>query len=127
MFTIIWSTHHLEIDGWSWPLVFKDISWLFETFQLGREVEVKKPPYRNYITWLQQQDLGRLRRFGGNSQGVHHTHPFHSRDRRDRPIRDTHFGEISPPIREDLAALQSLARQNQVTLSTLFQGLGRYS
>lgn len=59
-----------------------------------------------------------------NSQGFTTPIPLAGSKRPTRsPNRGTHFGEIEVRLSaEDLAALQSLARQNQVTLSTLFQG-----
>lgn len=123
---LIWSTHHLEIDGWSWPLVFKDLSHLFEAFQLDQTVDIKKsPPYRNYVTWLQQQDFGKAEAFWRQTlKGFTVPTPLTGSKRLTRsPNRDIHFGEIDVCLSSEvLAALQSLARQNQVTLNTLFQG-----
>jgi hypothetical protein len=30
---LVWSTHHLHVDGWSWPLVFRDLSALYESWR----------------------------------------------------------------------------------------------
>ncbi len=133
VYHLIWSTHHLVIDGWSWPLVFKDLSWLFEADQQRGTVEQKSPPYRNYITWLQQQEFAQAEAFWRQTlQGFIAPTPLAGCKkpmRRGKPApltssnRDICFGEIdfrlSPEV---LAALKALARQNQVTLSTLFQG-----
>jgi len=100
--------------------VFKDLL-LFETFQLGREVEVKNltgitSPGCSSRTWEGWEAFWRQ-----TLKGFTTPIPVAARDRRD-PNRDTHFKIEVRLSAEDLAALQSLARQNQVTLSTLFQG-----
>src|SRR5919106_6161216 len=56
----IWSHHHLLLDGWSLPLVLKEVSTYYETYCGGRELHLAPPrPYRDYIAWLQRQDLSR--------------------------------------------------------------------
>ncbi len=43
----VWSHHHLEIDGWSWPLVFRELATLYAGGELA-----PVPPYREAIAWL---------------------------------------------------------------------------
>jgi len=48
-FRFVWTHHHLEIDGWSWPLVFEKFSLALE----GRLAAMPPvPPYRAFISWL---------------------------------------------------------------------------
>ena len=50
---LIWSTHHLCIDGWSWPIVFADVSRAYSALEAGREVLFETAaPYRRYVEWL---------------------------------------------------------------------------
>jgi amino acid adenylation domain-containing protein len=60
-YELVWSCHHILLDGWSWPLVFKDFMALYEGFAGGQEEVALEPqrPYRDYIAWLQQQDLSK--------------------------------------------------------------------
>ncbi|RUS95283.1 hypothetical protein DSM106972_090590 [Dulcicalothrix desertica PCC 7102] len=54
----IWTQHQLLTDGWSLSLVFKEASILYREFCQGKDVYLEKPrPYRDYIAWLQEQDL----------------------------------------------------------------------
>jgi amino acid adenylation domain-containing protein len=54
-----WSFHHLLLDGWSVALVAHEVQRLYDAFDRGGEVSLPAaPPYRNYIGWLQKQDLG---------------------------------------------------------------------
>jgi len=58
-----WSFHHLLLDGWSSPIILAELFALYEGF-LRAESPALPPrrPYRDYIRWLQQQDLSHLLR-----------------------------------------------------------------
>ena len=32
---LVWSTHHLCVDGWSWPLIFRDVGAAYEALCEG--------------------------------------------------------------------------------------------
>src|SRR5919198_2636496 len=60
----VWSFHHLLLDGWSLPLVLKEVLAYYEAYCEGRELRLERPrPYRDYIVWLQRQDLAQAERF----------------------------------------------------------------
>ncbi len=44
---MVWSTHHLLIDGWSWPVIFNELA----KFYTGEAALPKPLPYRDYIAW----------------------------------------------------------------------------
>ncbi len=44
---LVWTHHHLEIDGWSWPLIFRELSALYTNAPLA-----PARPYRDFIAWL---------------------------------------------------------------------------
>src|SRR5438874_1094929 len=46
----VWSRHHLLLDGWSLPLVLKEVLAYYEAYCRGRELRLASPrPYRDYI------------------------------------------------------------------------------
>ncbi len=50
---LIWSTHHLCIDGWSWPVVFRDVSRFYSAFETGSVPALDAAPsFRDYVEWL---------------------------------------------------------------------------
>ncbi|MCG3148786.1 MAG: Linear gramicidin synthase subunit D [Verrucomicrobiae bacterium] len=60
VYRVVWTHHHLLMDGWSWPLVLQEVAAVYA----GKPTAL--PPsraYRNYIAWLQQQDLGKAEAF----------------------------------------------------------------
>ena len=51
----VWSAHHLQVDGWSWPLVLRDLSALYESRIGGRAPERESPGrYARYLAWLRE-------------------------------------------------------------------------
>jgi hypothetical protein len=59
-YRLLWTTHHLLVDGWSWPLIFSELSALY-----GDEQAVLPPVcgYREYIGWLKDRDWSLDRQF----------------------------------------------------------------
>jgi amino acid adenylation domain-containing protein len=56
---VVWSHHHLVIDGWSSSLVLKEASAYYAAFSRNEALELPAaPPYEDYIRWLQQRERG---------------------------------------------------------------------
>lgn len=54
----VFSHSHLILDGWSMPLVIRDVLALYEGACAGKQPRIAAPrPYRDYIGWLGEQDL----------------------------------------------------------------------
>src|SRR5258708_31202503 len=63
-YLLVWSHHHLMIDGWSVPVLLSEAIRLYEGYSTGRSVPLPSPkPYTDYIEWLQRQDLKRAEAF----------------------------------------------------------------
>ena len=61
---LIWSQHHILMDGWSTPIILGDAFKAYENLRLEQEVQLtSRPPYRDYIAWLQKQDLNKAEIF----------------------------------------------------------------
>jgi amino acid adenylation domain-containing protein/non-ribosomal peptide synthase protein (TIGR01720 family) len=132
-FRLVWTHHHLLLDGWSLPLVFRDVALLYDAFAGGREPALPPTrPYRDYIAWLQRQDPASAEGFWREHlAGIEAATPFGI----DRavPGRDGGFGRTSLRLSPELSErLRELARGGGLTLNTLVQGawallLSRYS
>lgn len=60
----IWSHHHLLLDGWSLPLIFQEVISYYKAFSQSESLFLAQPrPYRDYIAWLQQQNLSQAEAF----------------------------------------------------------------
>lgn len=136
---VVWTFHHVILDGWSVYRVLKDVFDTYEALRNGRSPDAPPGrPYQDYIAWLRRQDLRRAEAFwredlaglagptsiaeclaaGGGASG-------------EGPIVevDTQVVRLDGSA---TAAAQSFARQHQLTLNTLLQGawallLSRYS
>lgn len=131
-FHLIWSSHHLILDGWSGALVLQQVFQAYEA--LAHEQVASLPycrPYADYISWLQQQDLSQAKAFWRKVlQGFNApTHLRVESSSNQATGCDEQRLKLSPAT---TAALQSLVRQHKLTLNTLVQGvwailLSRYS
>jgi amino acid adenylation domain-containing protein len=59
---IVWSFHHLLLDGWSLSLVLKEVLAIYEARQAGCPISLPHPrPFRDYVEWLNRQDRSKAR------------------------------------------------------------------
>lgn len=122
---LIWTQHHVILDGWSSGLVIKDVFALYRNQDLPYN-----RPYGEYIAWLHQQDLAAAQQFWQNKLKGFAT-PIDLKI--DRRLNQIGWDERQISLsKTSTTALQSLARQHQLTLNTLIQGtfailLSRYS
>ncbi|OHX38478.1 hypothetical protein BJL95_09280 [Methylomonas sp. LWB] len=55
---LLWSYHHILIDGWSMPMLIREVFTIYHELRRGEELKlVPTQAYRNYIAWLQNQDM----------------------------------------------------------------------
>ncbi|NER81453.1 MAG: amino acid adenylation domain-containing protein, partial [Leptolyngbya sp. SIO1D8] len=123
---MVWSYHHLLLDGWSLSLVFKEVLSFYEALCQNQALNLKPPrPYRDYITWLQQQDLSQAEAFWRRSlEGIDaptsiRMHQFS--DRLDNE-QETYTKQQIQLSESTTSMLKSLVQQHQLTLNTLTQG-----
>jgi hypothetical protein len=122
----IWSYHHLLLDAWSAWLVLGEVFALYEARVTGRALSLEPSrPYRDYIAWLQQQDLSKAQRYWQRAlRGF--THPTRLDGDKAMAAGPAEMGEykrqrinLPPSLR---AALQEISREFQVTLNVVMQG-----
>ncbi len=130
----IWSSHHLLLDGWSVPLIFQEVLAFYKTFSQGQTLSLPSPrPYRDYIVWLQQQNLFEAETFWRQTlKGFTAPTKIWENQNNQQTSTGNHKEQQLRLPASTTAALQSLAQQHQLTLNTLVQGawallLNRYS
>jgi amino acid adenylation domain-containing protein len=138
VFYFIWRFHHTILDKWSVSLLFTEVTALYDAYSQGRSIKLQEThPFRGYISWLRRQDTAQAETFWRESlTGLTRPTPFRverTPGRAPLPAATGHNHRRIVKLSKDLTgALQSLARQNQLTLNTLVQGawallLNRYS
>ncbi|MEU8587398.1 non-ribosomal peptide synthase/polyketide synthase [Streptomyces sp. NPDC048664] len=122
---VVWSFHHLLLDGWSLFQVLSDV-FACLTAPTGRAAESlpERRPWRDYVAWLRGRDLAEAEqhwrhRLAGLAEAT--ALPF------DREPRESHRAESTDAVRvtvpeETTRALEELARGAGLTLNTLVQG-----
>ena len=129
----IWNYHHLLLDGWSVPLVLKEVLSLYEAICQGQPAHLSHPPaYQEYITWLAQQDETAAAAYWQKTLAGFTT-PTPLVVDHSAANQSAQFAEAQIRLSETTTtALQTLARQQKLTLNTFIQGawallLHRYS
>ncbi|BBH45202.1 non-ribosomal peptide synthetase [Pseudomonas sp. KU43P] len=131
------SNHHILIDAWCRSLLMNDFFELYQALGEGRQAQLPVPPrYRDYIGWLQRQDLDEARGWWqANLAGFERATAIPS----DRPLRNDHAGDgmvvgdcYTRLAVSDGVRLRELAQAHQLTINTFAQAawalvLARYS
>jgi len=56
-FEVIWSFHHILMDGWSMGIVLKECFEIYRALKLGETPVVREvTPFRQYIEWLEKRE-----------------------------------------------------------------------
>src|SRR5205085_2993668 len=133
VYRFVWSYHNALLDSWSSSLIFNDVFRFYEAFAEGRELKIEPGrPFRDYVVWLRQQDLSEAETFWRRSlQGFSELTPFGISSGKSS-ARHTYSEEQLHLSAETSEALQAFARQHQLALNTILQGvwallLNRYS
>jgi Condensation domain len=125
-YQIVLTHHHLLTDGWSLALVFKEIFMCYEAFRQGQDIRLESiRPFRDYIAWLQQQDMSKAEALWRQGlKGFTTPTPLRTvREPGSLPAQEEVSGEqLLVLSEEETVALQALAQQHQLTMSTLVQG-----
>jgi len=120
---LVWSTHHLCVDGWSWPLIIRDVGSAYEALREGTEPRLPEPcQYGAYIGWLAARAPDSRDFWTAALEGFQSATPLALET---TPTADANEGICEASTRLDAqttAALRSLARTLQLTLNTVVQG-----
>ncbi|MDE1528485.1 non-ribosomal peptide synthetase [Pseudomonas carnis] len=122
------SNHHILIDAWCRSLLMNDFFDIYTALGEGRDAQLAAPPrYRDYIAWLQRQNLNEARQWWQqNLQGFERATPIPS----DRPFLREHAGGSGGMVvgdcytrldARDGAQLRELAQAHQLTVNTFAQ------
>lgn len=125
-YQFIWSHHHILMDGWCLSIILNEVSAFYEAENQGKNLYLEDPqPYRNYITWLQEQDISKAAAFWQQTlQGFNTPTPLTLNRSSEymtgqEATYDKQHLQLSAKLTD---AMQSLARQHRLTVNTLVQG-----
>jgi len=120
--TFVWSSHHLLMDGWSLPIILKDVFAAYEQVRCGLPMRLRpERPYKDYIGWLRAQDLNGSEAFWRHLLAGF-TSPVSLRNLQSTATTRRADGFTEQEIRLPRKAtelLQAVAREHRLTLSAL--------
>ncbi|MFK0732732.1 MAG: amino acid adenylation domain-containing protein [Gloeotrichia echinulata GP01] len=135
-YELIWTTHHILGDGWSSSIIFQEVLTFYQAIQQGEKLYLPPVrPYRDYIAWLQQQDLATAQTYWRqNLQGFTAPTPLvvDKIKGKSSHLSTTYNTQYFSLSAEATAKLKNFAQQHHLTLFTLMQAawgilLSRYS
>lgn len=145
-YELVWSCHHLMLDGWSGALVFNQVFDIYGELQRGQSPSPKAmPTYQSYIRWLKQQDEAAAAEFwrqeltgvteptglpaglegaeysiSGSGPQTPNVGGFESSALRDKPETRESSLVFSAEV---TAGMQEFLRSHRLTLNTLMQAI----
>ena len=142
-YQVLWTHHHILLDGWSLPILLKEWIACYQTVcNQGTDqhqaslLNQTGLPYRDYIAWLQKQDIEAAKQFwksrlagihAPTSLGIDQLKIDQLRidplSRGTLPSSSLSFNAKSYALSASLTErIKSFARQHRLTLSTIVQG-----
>ena len=133
-YKFIWSHHHILMDGWCLPIIFKDVLSFYEAQLQNVKTQLPTPrPYSDYIAWLNSQDKEAAIEFWQTTlQGFTAATPLVV-DKTVSQSTNGDYDEIACVLSADKSQkLGIIAQKYRLTLSTIVQAawallLSRYS
>ncbi|MEW9700771.1 amino acid adenylation domain-containing protein, partial [Paenibacillus sp. SI8] len=123
-YLMLWSHHHILLDGWCLPLIFREL-FSFYTCYLKRNEPALPPavPYHRYLSWLEQRDMEAaekywmacLEGYEGTSSLPKRTPEEAHRSAYDSRVYKAGLG------RDLTERMNGTAQRNGVTMNTLLQ------
>ena len=125
---LLWTTHHLCIDGWSWPRLFNEITEIYAASSAGRPAALESAlGYGHYVRWLARKAPASSAYWKEALAGFAAPTPIAL-----GPITATSARKAEGPLqqsetavrlsREATHGLRLLAQSAKITLSTVVQG-----
>ncbi|MGL5833958.1 MAG: amino acid adenylation domain-containing protein [Waterburya sp.] len=123
-YEFVWTRHFIVADGWSVQLLLNEVVQIYQSVCGQRDLALTpSTSFSEYVKWLKKKDLSQAEQFWRKIlQGVKNSTPLtnlygcneRSPEYKDREIT------LSPAI---TTSLHSFAKQNQLTLNTVMQGI----
>lgn len=124
-FYLVWTFHHILMDGRSHAIILNDVFSLYDSYCNGQTPKIgQSPPFKNFIEWLSKKDFKSSENFWRNFlKGI--ISPTNLSLKKIELI-DEDFSipeEIELVLDENTSTiLRDKAKQNDITLNTIVQG-----
>ncbi|MFD6285591.1 non-ribosomal peptide synthase/polyketide synthase [Streptomyces sp. NPDC060205] len=122
---LLWTFHHLLLDGWSAAQVFDEVCERYAALTAGRRPAVPgRAPFGDYLGWLARQDTGRAEAYWREALAGFPVATELPRDRRPAEAhRTSSSGSVRVTLDADVSArLRGTAQAAGLTVNTVLQG-----
>ncbi|WDH97030.1 amino acid adenylation domain-containing protein [Paenibacillus urinalis] len=121
-YELVWSNHHILIDGWCLGILFQEWFSLYREELQGEPVRLSRViPYKRYIQWLEARDTSQAKSYWNKYLSGYEEASFPQEQNptnQDRSNIQESMFSLGKPLTDQLTAL---SRHYQVTMSSLFQ------
>jgi iturin family lipopeptide synthetase B len=124
-YKVIWSSHHILMDGWCSGIILKDFLQLYASLRTGQSLRLEEPaPYAKYIQWLQKQPKRKAKSYWADYVEGYETiaripGKEESRENGAFRLRKLEF-RVDKMLTESLI---NLSKEAQVTMNTVIQAV----
>ncbi|MEV0505579.1 condensation domain-containing protein, partial [Streptomyces spectabilis] len=122
---MVWTFHHILLDGWSAAQVFDEVCERYAAATAGRRPEIAdRAPFRDYLEWLSRQDTARSEAYWRETLAGFSAPTELPRDRRPAEAhRTSSSGTVGVALDAGTSArLRETAQRAGLTVNTLVQG-----
>ncbi|MCT2347609.1 condensation domain-containing protein, partial [Niallia taxi] len=121
---VIWSSHHILMDGWCSSLIMNDLFAIYSSLKNQKTLELKEPaPYVEYVKWLEEQSENNAKEYWANYVKGYSNHP-------QLPIKTGDHSQVFKKDRIDFTidkqmtnSLNNISKIAQVTINTVIQSI----
>ncbi|MGI9543247.1 MAG: condensation domain-containing protein, partial [Cyclobacteriaceae bacterium] len=122
---LLWSCHHILLDGWSAAVVLKDVFAYYDALCKGHSYQPDTvPSYQSYLAWIRRQDIAAAETFWKNSLDGYKRPiligPANTSSNGESAELENHVLVVSE---EKTQQIQAYLRRKHVTLNTLVLAL----
>ncbi|MCZ0206369.1 amino acid adenylation domain-containing protein, partial [Streptomyces sp. UMAF16] len=122
---LVWTFHHVLLDGWSAAQVFEEVCERYAALTSGHRPHLpERRPFADYLRWLAGRDTGQAERYWRTTLAGFQAPTALPRDRRPAEAhRTSSSGSVRMTLGPDLSArLRETAQRHGLTLNTVLQG-----
>ncbi|NJR16809.1 MAG: amino acid adenylation domain-containing protein [Calothrix sp. CSU_2_0] len=127
LYQVVWSYHHLLLDGWSMPILLKEFLKIYNGYNQNKIPNLSPiTPYRDYIAWLQKQDNQEAETFW--KQQLNNLNPLilsdslpRQKELENSESKQVYIEQTINLSKQQTEQLNIFVKQQQITLNTLVQ------
>ncbi|HEV7920011.1 MAG TPA: amino acid adenylation domain-containing protein [Thermoanaerobaculia bacterium] len=119
---LLWTHHHMLLDGWCAPLVYKEVVFAYQRLSNGEAVQFPEAPaYEHYIQWLQKREVSQAEAFWREQLAQIEAPTALVVDKLPRDERHGFQEQLLALSAEETQQLEAFAKANHTTVNTLMQ------